>query len=90
VPAADLAPDGHRLAYTLLGVGTLFSELWTADLESGERRQLARDQLGRMGPIWSPDGSRLAYQWVRETNTTHETTIAVRPAAMSAFSRIRC
>ncbi len=78
---ADLAPDGRTIAYSLTGVGTRTWELWTEDLVSGEKRQLARDSIDRSGPKWAPDGGgRLAYQWERATDTTYETTIAVRPA----------
>jgi Tol biopolymer transport system component/DNA-binding winged helix-turn-helix (wHTH) protein len=82
---AEIAPEGRRMAYSLTGVGSAVSELWTEDLVSGEKRRLARDTVTRRGAKWSPDGSRLAYKWVRETGTKtearYEQTVAVRPAA---------
>jgi Tol biopolymer transport system component/DNA-binding winged helix-turn-helix (wHTH) protein len=76
----DVAPDGHRIAYTLTGVGTGILELWTKDLVSGEKRRLARDTIDRNNPKWAPDGSRLAYHWHRRNGTTDECAIAVGPA----------
>jgi Tol biopolymer transport system component len=83
VPQAELAPDGRTIAYSLTGVGTRTWELWTEDLVSGEKRQLARDRIGRFSPKWAQDGSRLAYLWMRTTDTTYESTIAVRPVGGS-------
>ncbi len=45
--------------------GSEFVALWTTDLVTGESRELARDDQNRDFPAWSPDGSRLAYRWVR-------------------------
>jgi Tol biopolymer transport system component/DNA-binding winged helix-turn-helix (wHTH) protein len=80
VQDTELAPDGRRIAYSLTGVGTGVSELWTQDLMSGEKRQLARDSANRNAPKWAPDGSRLAYQWHHRTDTTQEYSVGVRPA----------
>jgi Tol biopolymer transport system component len=33
------------------------------DLTTKEKRLLARDDHERSAPVWSPDGSRLAYSW---------------------------
>jgi len=81
VRSAALAPDGHRMAYSLDNVGSHTWGLWIEDLLTGDKRQLARDQVGRDVPSWSPDGKRLAYLWARETGTAQQRTIAVRPAA---------
>jgi Tol biopolymer transport system component/DNA-binding winged helix-turn-helix (wHTH) protein len=80
VQDTELAPDGRRIAYSLTGVGTGVLELWSQDLMSGEKRQLARDSANRGGPKWSPEGSRLAYQWHHRTDTAQEYSVGVRPA----------
>jgi serine/threonine protein kinase/Tol biopolymer transport system component len=79
VVSAALAPDGHRIAYPLQGIGAPTWELWIEDVLTGDKRQLARDSIFRGVLSWSPDGSRLAYVWNRRTATANELTIGVRP-----------
>jgi len=76
---AALSPDGRRLAYSITGVGTGRWELWTADLLTGQKQLLSRDDYARYAPQWSRDGSRLVYQWDRSrTGIEYEQAIAVR------------
>jgi eukaryotic-like serine/threonine-protein kinase len=60
-----LSPDGRMLAYihgpdTFIGTGEIFVKL----LPSGEPKQLTHDGAWKMGPAFSPDGSRVAYTLV--------------------------
>ncbi|HEV2492367.1 MAG TPA: protein kinase [Terriglobia bacterium] len=57
-----LSPDGRILAFvrssnTFAGQGQVYVKL----LPSGEPVQLTRDALPKMSPVFSPDGSRIAY-----------------------------
>jgi serine/threonine protein kinase/Tol biopolymer transport system component len=57
-----LSPDGRMLAYihgpdTFVGAGEIFVKL----LPSGEPKQLTHDGSMKMGPAFSPDGSRIGY-----------------------------
>ena len=57
-----LSPDGRMLAFvrgsdTFMGQGQVYVKL----LPSGEPMQLSHDALPKMSPIFSPDGSRIAY-----------------------------
>jgi serine/threonine protein kinase len=56
------SPDGSKLAYSVMGDdGSLF----VRDLKSGETVQLTtgeRTFSGDDGPVWSPDGTRIAYR----------------------------
>jgi Tol biopolymer transport system component len=61
-PAADIAAtearwsrDGRRVAYIANG------QLWVADVEGGNRRQLTRLSGGATGPVWSGDGALIAF-----------------------------
>jgi eukaryotic-like serine/threonine-protein kinase len=73
---AALAPDGRRIAYSISAVGSGRWELWTADLASGDKRLLARDDRIRWDAKWSRDGNRLVYQWVRSLDRTGSTANA--------------
>ena len=76
---SDLSRDGTRLAYTLALAGTERTKLWTTDLATGQSRALAGDDQGREFPQWAPDGTRLAYRWVRKlSNGPDESGLAVR------------
>ncbi|MBI3447517.1 MAG: serine/threonine-protein kinase [Acidobacteria bacterium] len=53
-----LSPDGHRLA--LVGGQGGVSDLWVADLDRGGITRLTFGEF-IVGPVWSPDGSRVAF-----------------------------
>jgi Tol biopolymer transport system component len=76
---SDLAQDGAKVAYTLARAGTERTRLWTTNLATGQSLALTSDDQGREFPQWSPDGTRLAYRWVRKTSEgPAETGLAVR------------
>jgi serine/threonine-protein kinase len=68
-----LAPDGLRLALTL--VGERRNDLWVADLTLGTTSRLTFD--GGMDPIWTPDGRRIAYQRALSAGLTPEESMRV-------------
>ena len=71
LPPADyhgprLSPDGRRLAVTL--IGAVDSEIWIYDLVRGTSARLTSG--GRnLWPVWSPDGTRVAYASSRHGST---------------------
>jgi serine/threonine protein kinase len=57
-----LSPDGHMLTFirsgsTFFGRGQIYVKL----LPDGEPVQLTNDSLPKFGPVFSPDGTRIAY-----------------------------
>ena len=70
-PAQELhptfSPDGNRLAYAALGTRSGQWELWTLDLNSGERRMIGYGLF----PDWSPrvDRDVIAFQRARQRGT---------------------
>lgn len=67
-----LSPDGSRLAYTAREEGLPKRDLWVRDLNSGAVRKLADEEKPVTTPVWSPDGTRLAYStWNTSKSTTY-------------------
>ena len=63
-----LAPNGRRIAFSIHG------ELFTAPVEEGDLRQLTAGAARDVNPVYSPDGSRLA--WVSDSSGREEIWIA--------------
>jgi len=59
ISASDLAfsPDGKWVAHVTVPEGCL----WRSRLDGTDRRQLTDSPTNAVLPIWSPDGSRIAY-----------------------------
>ena len=59
---SDLSPDGRRVAYAMTRPGSSRVDLWTIDIESGDRELFAR---GVVFAAWSPDSKAIAYSLFR-------------------------
>jgi len=64
----DLAPGGRRIAFSIHG------EVFTAPVEEGDLRQVTRSAWRDVNPVYSPDGSRLA--WVSDSSGREEIWVA--------------
>jgi len=64
------SPDGKSLVFDLISTNTGKVDLWMQDISSGNRTRMGSDPLNLVAhsPVWSPDGSRLAYSSVRTGN----------------------
>ncbi len=58
----SLAPDDRRVALPRFE-SVDASDIWIADLERGVATRFTDEPGTKEGPIWSPDGSRIAYVW---------------------------
>jgi len=64
-----LSPDGGMLTYirgdsTFVGPGEIYVQL----LPNGEPKPLTNDKVQKISPVFSPDGSRIAYGTVNESS----------------------
>jgi len=68
--AARFSPDSRSLAYDLISSSSGKVDLWMLDIGSGNRVRLASDPFNLVShsPVWSPDGTRLAYSSARTAN----------------------
>lgn len=53
------SPDGGRIVFSVMKDGHL--DVWVMDAKTGEAKQLTATPEMDYGPVWSPDGTRLAF-----------------------------
>lgn len=85
--APAVSPDGRQLAWLSDRGGS--TELWLAELEGGEPRQLTRfDGAYTQAPVWSPAGDQI---WLSAPEGRYYSlfTVDVAPAAASAHAATR-
>ncbi len=59
-----LSPDGTRIAYAVYNGNVVFGHKWdiyTARVDGSDRSRLTKDGNLDTNPVWSPDGSRIAF-----------------------------
>jgi Tol biopolymer transport system component len=72
----DLSRDDTRLAMQRMDAAARAPDLWIVDLKRGTRTRLTSDVAPDIGPVWAPDGKRIAYV----TLLTGYNSIRIRPA----------
>ncbi len=63
----DLSPDGRKIAITVVEAGSS-ADIWVIDLDRGVPDRLTLDPGDDINPVWSHDGSRVAFTTFRNGN----------------------
>jgi Tol biopolymer transport system component len=63
---AELAPDGRHLALVILDPQTGTDDIWIRDLARGVTSRFTFDEASDIWPVWSSDGSSIAFASNRE------------------------
>ena len=83
-----LSPDGDRLLYVRSEAdwaeNRTIGHIWRFDIESGEALQLTYGERGESSPLWSPDGSHVAFL-TRRGDDEHEQIYLMRNAGGEAW-----
>src|SRR5262245_17233641 len=68
--APVLSPDGKRVAVIKADLDKETNDLWVLDVGTGKGIKLTSSQAreGANSPVWSPDGSQIAYVALRGGN----------------------
>jgi serine/threonine protein kinase len=69
VTSPAISPDGRTLTF-IRGISSFQGpgQIYVKSLPDGEPRKLTQDGLNKMSPVFSPDGSRIAYTTVDDSN----------------------
>ena len=86
------APDGRRVAAQVTDPRTGTSDLWLIDMQTGTRTPLTTTRGYAGAPVWSSDGTRLAYAYqppgqmddvyVKDLRTGQVTAVVESPAVL--------
>jgi len=79
-----ISPSGHEVAVGMTGPEQSAPDIWVYDVDRGLRRRLTFTPEIEFGPVWSPDGTEIAF--ARSTATTSYEVDAV-PVSGSRESR---
>src|SRR5271157_1047316 len=71
-----LSPDEKKLAVSIVDPQAKTRDIWVIDLVRGTRTRLTFDPADDMNPVWSPDGTRIAFT----SNRKGERDIYQKPA----------
>jgi len=86
--SAALSPDEKQVAFTIKTISEdmkkYYSHLYVADCRTGESRQYTYGEINDHDPVWSPDGSQIAFLSTRN----NESGIYVIPTGGGAEKNI--
>jgi len=82
------APDGRRVLHGAYPPGVEKSDVWVSDVEAGSTQRLTPDAEDNNDPVWSPDGTQIAYSrdaaggkdiWIRSLDGGQGRLLVHRP-----------
>ena len=71
----SISPDGNRVVYDVIGT----KQIMLLDLRTGVETQLTQGPQTNWGPVWSPDGTSIAYFRAPGTSANGSGIAVMRP-----------
>lgn len=71
----SLSPSGERILFTQSSSER--GDIWQVDANGQNQMPLAQGEVARASPVWSPDGTLIAYQTLEDLYTLPNTTFRV-------------
>ena len=74
IPGAEapcVSPDGMKIAFELYQAGRKSSDIYTANLDGTDQQQLTQGQSYNWMPRWSPDGTKLMFETMRNESPSN-------------------
>ncbi len=78
---ASISPDGKSVAADQLDPATAIYDIWVHDLNRGTASRFTFGPRTNAWPVWSPDGSRIAFNGARAGGLPHTFVKALSGAA---------
>jgi Tol biopolymer transport system component len=72
-----ISPDGEHVVYASLDNVLNKTQIWVGDLRRGVRTRLTNGSSENGNPVWSPDGTRIAFT----TDRKHQGDVYIRPSS---------
>lgn len=69
-----ISPDATHIAYDKYDTGTQTTQIWVGDVARGVQTRLTSGPSSNSGPVWSPDGAKVAFQ----SDRRHQADVYVR------------
>jgi serine/threonine protein kinase len=67
-----LSPDGRRIAVGRVDASVGTRDIWVIDLARNVSSRFTFDKADDLNPLWSPDGSRIAYSSTRKAQSLRD------------------
>jgi len=88
----QISPDGTKVAYTVTETDfeqdAYVTQIWLADVATGQTFQMTRGKKSSSGPAWSPDGRWLAFTSSRVEDKSQ--LFVINPGAGEAIQLTKC
>jgi Tol biopolymer transport system component/predicted Ser/Thr protein kinase len=82
-----VAPDGKRIVFAQLDADGRGDDVWLLDPTRGVTTRLTFDAAADAGPVWSPDGRRIAFSSMRESYGNVYAADIANPAAPERLTK---